>query len=80
MSFTPIFIVVGFVRSACGQLKAGSPQQFRAQEKAIAAADHLLGRHAGAVVPEQSADEFGEPRLVKALGDLPAGFEESLAA
>ena len=77
---TPTFIVVGFLPGVRGQLKAGSPQQFKAAEKALAAADRLLGRYARAAVLEQLPDEFAEPRLVKAVGELPAGFEESLAA
>ena len=49
-------------------------------EKANAAADRLLSRCIGAAVLEQMADEFAEPKLVKSVGELPAGFEESLAA
>ncbi len=80
MSSTPTFIVVGFSRGARGQLKAGTPQQFKVLEKAAAAAERLIGRHVGAAVLEQMADEFAEPKLVRAVGELPAGFEESLAA
>ncbi len=80
MSSTPTFIVVGFTRGARGQLKAGQPQQFKAVERAVAAADRLLGRHVGAAVLEQMPDEFAEPKLVRSVGELPAGFEESLAA
>ena len=80
MPSTPTFIVVGFTRGARGQLKAGAPQQFKAVEKAIAVADRLVPRCAGAVVLEQLPDEFAEPKLVRSVGELPAGFEESLAA
>ena len=80
MSSTPTFIVVAFSRGARGALKAGQPQQFKVLEKAKAAADRLLGRYVGAAVLEQMADEFAEPKLVWSKGDLPAGFEESLAA
>ena len=49
-------------------------------EKANAAAARLGNRCVGAAVLEQLSDEFAEPKLVKAVGELPAGCVESLAA
>ncbi len=80
MPSTPTFIVIGFSRGARGQLKADPPQQFKVVAKAEGAADRLLTRCVRAAVLEQLLDEFAEPKLVKAIGELPAGFEESLAA
>ena len=80
MPSTPPFIVIGFSRGPRGQLRADPPQQFKVVERAEDAAERLLSRCVGAAVLEQPVDEFAEPKLVTALGELPAGFEESLAA
>ena len=80
MPATSTFIVIGFSTGARGQLRAAQPKQFKMLDRAIWAAEKAIGRYIGAAVVEQLPDEYAEPKLVKALGRLPAGFEESLAA
>ncbi len=80
MPATSAFIVISFSQGPRGQLKTGPKQEFKLLDKAVAMAERLMGRFLGVAVLEQLPDEFAEPKLVKALGRLPAGFEESLAA
>ena len=76
----PTFILIAFVPGPRGKPKAGTPQTFRDEAKAIAAADRTALRVQGVVVLEQMEDEFAEPRLVKAIGRVPEEMLESLAA
>ena len=77
---TSTFILIPFVNGARGQLKPGTTQSFKTLDRAAAAAERSADRFIGVAVLEQLPDEFAEPKLVKALGRLPAGFEEGLAA
>jgi hypothetical protein len=78
---TPTFILIPFKAGARGKAKAGTPQTFRDEGKAVTAADRLLPRVQGAVVIETIAgDEFAEPRLVKTFGSVPEAMLESPSA
>ena len=80
MTATSTFIVIPFSVGARGQLKAAQAQQFKLLDRAVWAAEKAISRYVGAAVIEQLPDEHAEPKLVKAFGRMPAGFEEGLAA
>ncbi len=77
----PTFLLITFTAGARGKAKAGTPQSFRDEGKAISAADRVLPSVQGAIVIETIVDdEFAEPRLVKSFGVVPEAMLESLAA
>ena len=76
----PTFILITFLPGQRGKAKASTPQTFRDEGKALAAADRIALRVQGVIVLEQTDDEFAEPRLVKAIGAVPEEMLDSLAA
>ncbi len=52
--------------------------------KAVAAAERMAGQYAGIVVLEETSDRdqdiYAEPRLIRAIGNVPAEMRGSLAA
>ncbi len=75
----PIFIVVPFVADGTS-LHPVSPVRSRFEGYARAVAEQAALTYAGVAVIEQPPDEFAEPRLVEAIGRVPATMLDSLAA
>ena len=79
------YIILPFVvAKRGGRLVPGIPQKAKDATRAIAAAERMAGRYAGLVVLEESSDPerdiYAEPRLLRAIGNVPAEMIESLAA
>ena len=79
------YIILPFVVAKRGNKLVPCPQQ-KAKDatRAIAAAERMAGQYAGVVVLEEESDPeqdiFAEPRLLRAIGNVPAEMIESLAA
>ena len=84
MATTTYTILPFMVAKRGGKLVPGTPQRAKNQGKAVAAAERMAGQVAGVVVPEEQSDSeqdvFAEPRLVRAIGQMPDEMIESLAA
>jgi hypothetical protein len=78
------YIILPFLLDKRGKLKAGTAQKAKDCNKAITAAERMAGQYAGIVVLEEQCDPeqdiFAEPRLIRAIGQVPAEMIEQLAA
>lgn len=79
------FIILPFVvAKRGGKLTACPRQEAKSAEKAIAAAERMAGQVAGVAVLEErfdaAEDIYEEPRLLRAMGEVPAEMIEALAA
>ena len=79
------YIILPFVVAKRGnKLVPCPPQKAKDAARAIAAAERMAGQYAGIVVPEEESDPeqdiYAEPRLLRAIGNVPAEMIESLAA
>ena len=79
------YIILPFVVAKRGnKLVPCPPQKAKDATRAIAAAERMAGQYAGIVVLEEESDPeqdiFAEPRLLRAIGNVPAEMIESLAA
>ena len=79
------FIILPFVvAKRGGKLLANPRQEAKTAEKAIAAAERMAGQVAGVAVLEETFDAaqniYEEPRLLRAIGQMPAEMIEASAA
>ena len=79
------FIILPFVVAKRGGKLVPCPaQKAKDAGKAVAAAERMAGQYAGIVVLEETSDPeqdiYAEPRLIRAIGNVPAEMLESLAA
>ena len=79
------YIILPFtVAKRGGKLVAGTPQKMKDGARALAAAERMAGQYAGVAVLEERADPdqdiYAEPRLLRAIGDVPPEMVEALAA
>ena len=62
----------------------GTPQRAKEAGKALAAAERMAGQFAGLVVLEEDSDPeqdiYAEPKLLRAIGQVPPEMIEALAA
>ncbi len=67
-----------------GKLVPGTPQKAKDAVRALAAAERMTGQYAGLVVLEEQSDPeqdiYAEPRLLRAIGQVPSEMIEALAA
>ena len=84
MAITTYIILPFLVAKRGGKLVPGTPQKAKDQGKAVAAAERMAGQYAGIVVLEEQSDPeqdiYAEPRLVRAIGQVPDEMIETLAA
>ena len=79
------YIILPFiVGKRGGKLVPCPAQKAKDAARAIAAAERMAGQYAGLVVLEEQSDPeqdiYAEPRLLRAIGNVPAEMVESLAA
>ncbi len=84
MTVTSYIILPFVVAKRGGKLVPGTPQKAKDQAKAVAAAERMAGQYAGVVVLEEQSDPeqdiYAEPRLVRAIGNVPEEMIKALAA
>ncbi len=79
------YIILPFVVAKRGnKLVPCPPQKAKDAARAIAAAERMAGQYAGIVVLEEESDPeqdiYAEPRLLRAIGNVPGEMLEALAA
>ena len=79
------YIILPFVVAKRGnKLVSCPPQKAKDAARAIAAAERMAGQYAGIVVLEEESDPeqdiYAEPRLLRAIGNVPGEMLEALAA
>jgi hypothetical protein len=79
------YIILPFiVAKSGGRLVPCPPQRAKDATKAIAAAERMAGQYAGIVVLEETSDPdqdiYAEPRLIRAIGNVPEEMIAALAA
>ena len=79
------YIILPFVVAKRGNKLVPCPaQKAKDATRAIAAAERMAEQYAGIVVLEEQSDPeqdiYAEPRLLRAIGNVPADMLENLAA
>ena len=79
------YIILPFVvAKRGGKLVPCTPQKAKDAARAIAAAERMAGQYAGVVVLEECSDPeqdiYAEPRLLRAVGNVPDEMIQALAA
>ena len=79
------YIILPFVvAKRGGKLVPSTPQKAKDAAKALAAAERMTGQYAGLVVLEEQSDPeqdiYAEPKLLRAIGQVPPEMIEVLAA